>query len=181
MTPILRRAGLMILSLLVAMLSIAGVAVAQEPSCYPVPPGGCDVVPTCEEIIAAIVADDVSLDQNGDGVIDAADLPADCGCDVLIAAIADGTLDIADLPEGALDSCGCDELQAALDAGTLDEADLPAGALDECGEEEVLDESDGPEEAVLADTGIDGGSLALLALAGLMGGMALVVAAGKRA
>ena len=36
-------------------------------------------------------------------------------------------------------------------------------------------------DAVLADTGIDGGSMALLALAGLLGGMALVVAAGKRA
>jgi hypothetical protein len=162
MTSAPRRAALLLLALLVLALPLAGVAGAQDDSsCYPVPPGGCEPAPeppppppppppapepppeveevTCEDIIAAIAAGDVALDQDGDGDIDADDLPA---------------------------SCTCEEIQAAVDAGTL-----PADALpEECAEVEVL-----------ADTGVEAGPLALLALAGLAGGLVLVATVRKTA
>lgn len=151
MTKTLRRAGLLTLSMLVMVFSIAGVATAQdEPaSCYPVPPGGCAPEEiTCEDIIAAIEADDPALDQNGDGVMDAADLPPECTCEELIDAV---------------------------DAGILSEDDLP----EECIEVEVAEEpSEEPTEEVeaagLADTGLDAGPMAAFALAGLLAGMLLV-------
>lgn len=158
MTVFLRRAGLLTLAMLVMVLSVAGVATAQDdgPSCYPVPPGGCEPGEiTCEDIIAAIAAEDPALDQNGDGVMDAADLPASCTCEELVQAVADGTLDESDLPEECVEDevevededevevtevepteVTCEDIIAAIGAGdvaldqngdgVMDAADLPA-------------------------------------------------------
>jgi hypothetical protein len=231
MTTLLRRAGLLTLALLILAFAIVPVSPAQAQGCYPVPPGGCaDADITCEDIVAAIIAGDPELDQNGDGVMDAQDLPADCGCPELLEGIAAGAFGPGDLPEGALDACDCDDLLGAVEDGTLDEGDLPDGALDACPAEaaeeptcddliagiadgsidaadlpegaldtcdcDVLltavedgtldaealpdacaaDDSDVAEEAPtgLADTGMDSGAMALLAIGGLLAGAVLL-------
>lgn len=173
MTMFLRRAGLLTLSLLVMVLSIAGVATAQDDSsCYPVPPGGCAPEEiTCTDIIAAIVAEDPALDQNGDGVMDAADLPADCTCPEQEEAVAAGIIDESDLPPECLDptTVTCADIIAAIAAGdvsldqngdgVMDAADLPA----ECTCDELiqavadgtLDEADLPEECVEVEVEVE--------------------------
>ncbi len=145
MTKMLRRVGMFSLVLLMTAFTIAGASTpvsAQEDECYPVPAGGCpDVADDCSSIVAAIEAGDTSLDQNGDGEINEADLPAECTCEELLTAIADGTIDASQLPEGALADCGCSEILDGIAAGTLDPANLPAGAaeaLASCGCDEVL-------------------------------------------
>lgn len=145
MTKILRRTGHLALVLLIGAFTMLGAAspvMAQDDDCYPVPPGGCAETaetPTCADILEAIATDDTSLDQNGDGVIDAADLPADCGCAELLDAIAAGTIAVEDLPPDALADCTCAELLDAVAAGTLSLGDLPEGALADCTCEELLD------------------------------------------
>ncbi|MEE8603247.1 hypothetical protein [Euzebya tangerina] len=153
MTTIIRRGIILSLSILVMLTSVVGVASAQDPECYPVPPGGCEepteeptpepTAVSCSDIIAAIGSGDTDLDQNGDGAIDAADLPA---------------------------VCTCAEIEAAVAAGDLDESALPA----DCVEPQSDSQTNEPEPETLAATGIDSGPLALLALAGLFGGVLLV-------
>ena len=172
MTKMMRRVGMFSLVLLMTAFTIAGgpgPVSAQEDECYPVPAGGCpEVADDCSSIIAAIEAGDTSLDQNGDGEINEADLPAECTCEELLDAIAAGTIDPAQLPDDALADCGCSEILDAIASGALDPANLPAGAaeaLATCGCAEVLeainagtlDPDNLPQEAAdaLANCGCD--------------------------
>jgi hypothetical protein len=162
---------MVLLSALIAVASLSGIALAQEdPDCYPIPAGGCETTPEQDEEQEETAPEEAPT------------------CQEILDGIADGTIDPADLPEGALAECGCPELQELVDAGTLDTADLPDGCeeqeqvlAEDDTEETPEDPEDGPEEAVLASTGIDGGMMALLAIAGLMGGLSMVVMARTRA
>ena len=210
MTTTIRQAGVILLALMLSLFVMLGSspAQAQDEECYPVPPGGCEVEPECADIIAAIMEGDVEQDQNGDGLIDEADLPASCTCEELIDAITEGVIDIGDLPPDALSDCGCEELIEAIAAGAIDPADLPdgllegacscdeiqaaidAGTLDEsllpedCGETEVAQEEEPEEEPVaevIADTGFPTSGAAMFAVAGLLAGVALLVSTRKTA
>ncbi|WP_370327452.1 hypothetical protein [Euzebya sp.] len=159
MTTTVRRGAFLGLTvLLLTFTTLAGVSFAQDgEECYPVPPGGCETEITCEDIIAAIeegtsAEDSPGLDTNGDGTIDAGDLPSVCTCDEIESAIDDGRLPETALPED------CVEIET--------QQDQP---------------SEEPEPEVLADTGIAAGPLALLALVGLGGGALAVGAARRRA
>lgn len=163
MNPTIRRLLTLAVAAVTLLFALVPVANAQEePECYPPPPGGCEVEPTCADIIAAITDEAVvdettaALDTNGDGVIDEADLPASCTCAEIVDAIAAGTLDPSALPAGALDNCTCDELVEALVAGTLTIDQVPAGALESCSCEQtqqlvdagIVDASELPEDCV---------------------------------
>lgn len=120
MTSIMRRVGMLALVLLLGLFAVAGGATtagAQEETdeCYPVPPGGCPTPtptetepepepPSCQDILEAIEAGDTSMDQNGDGEINAEDLPEECTCDELIEAVEAGIISEDDLPEECVEA-----------------------------------------------------------------------------
>lgn len=133
MTTTVRRGALIALAAaLLTLTAFAGVSTAQEGAeeCYPVPPGGCEPEQvTCSDIIAAIedeasAEDNPALDTNGDGTIDAADLPEVCTCDEIEGAIAAGQLPESALPED------CVEIETQQDEPEEEAEELAATGTD---------------------------------------------------
>lgn len=152
----------MILAMLVAGLSIASAAFAQDQvdTCYPVPPGGCvEAEVQCEEIIAAIEAGELDEDA----------LPAECEEE-----------EVAQAQEDEAEGEGEEEAAQAQEDEAEDEAEGEE-------EEEVMQAQEGDDEGddegdvtVLAATGLSAGVLAMTGLAGLLLGL-LFLRAGRRA